>query len=414
LALGLLAVSAFAQGMPLQPALSVQSNKAAFNFTGINVSQVIQLIYGEVLKADYVLDPEVLTDQRSVSFRYSQAKGEIRPFVAAFLASLGYSVETRGAVDYITKTRQSDKPEPETAVFIYRPKYREVSYIARLLSPMFKGSFTVNRAVAAPEGSKVKTNAPEGSAAATIDQSADSLIFVGTDKEIKKLESFLPQVDFAIGEVVVRGVVYEVSTGDKDGSAFGLLATLLGGKLNIGLGGAANLGNFLKFKSINLDAIYSAVSTDSRFKVVSSPSLRIRSGSLGSFSVGQDVPVLGAISYPSGAGQAVQSVEYRSSGVLFDINPTVRDAIIDLTINQQLSNFVTTTTGVNGSPTLTKRSLKTSVSMQDGDLIVLGGLTENKESASRDGLSLLPKFLHSKGAENSRSEILLVLQVQRI
>lgn len=81
----------------------------------------------------------------------------------------------------------------------------------------------------------------------------------------------------------------------------------------------------------------------------------------------------------------MQSVEYRSSGALF-----------------------------NNSPTLTKRALKTTVGVQDGDLIVLGGLTENKDSHTRDGLSFLPKFLHTKGSENTRSEILLVLQVQRI
>ena len=147
---------------------------------------------------------------------------------------------------------------------------------------------------------------------------------------------------------------------------------------------------------------------------MSSPSMRIRSGASGKFSVGQDVPVLGSISYPTGAGQAVQSVEYRSSGVIFDIAPTVREGVIDLSIDQQLSNFIATTTGVNNSPTLTKRALKTSVGIQDGDLIVLGGLTETKEGNTHDGFSFLPKFLHSAGKENSKSEILLVLQVQRI
>jgi type II secretory pathway component GspD/PulD (secretin) len=192
------------------------------------------------------------------------------------------------------------------------------------------------------------------------------------------------------------------------------LANLAGGRLNIGLGSASASGNFLQLKNTALDAIYSALSNDSRFKVVSSPSLRIRSGSSGKFAVGQDVPVLGAVSYPTGAGQAVQSVEYRSSGVIFNIQPTVRDSVIDLDIDQQLSNFVSTTTGVNNSPTLTKRALRTSISMQDGDVVVLGGLTENKDGDSRDGLAFLPRALHSRSKDAARSEILLVLQVQRL
>jgi hypothetical protein len=89
-------------------------------------------------------------------------------------------------------------------------------------------------------------------------------------------------------------------------------------------------------------------------------------------------------------------------------------AIIELSINQQLSDFVKTTTGVNNSPTLTKRGLKTKVGMQDGDVIVLGGLTENKTSRSRDGLSFLPEFLHTQNHEDTGAEILLVLQVERL
>ena len=371
-------------------------------------------MYGEVIKTPYVIDPEVLTDVRAVSFRYTTEKGDIKVFLSHFLESLGYGVQTKAGVDYIAKLKEAEKLEAETDGFVYRPKYRDVSYLSRLLAPLFKGSFTLNRSIVAPEGSKPQKNVPDGSAAALLDQNADALIFIGTDKEIEKLKRLLPQIDFALGEVVVRGVVYEVSTSEKDGSAFGLLANLIGGRLNVGIGSTSSLGNFLQFKTATLEAIYSAVASDNRFKVVSSPSMRIRSGSQGNFSVGQEVPVLGAVSYPSGAGQAVQSVEYRSSGVLFDIQPTVREAVIDLNINQQLSNFINTTTGVNASPTLTKRALKTSVSMQDGDVIVLGGLSENKDSGSRDGLSFLPKFLHTSGKENSKSEILLILQVQKL
>lgn len=384
-----------------------------FDFHSINVAQVLQLIYGEVLASPYVIDPDVLTDARAVSFRYASEKGDIRVFLKTFLASLGLAVETRNGIDFIARTKLEEKAEPDTESFVYRPLHRDVHYIARLLSPLFKGSFSVNRSAATSQGTKTDKPVPDGSAASLIDQTADALVFSGPEKEIDKLKKLLPQVDFALGEVVVRGVVYEVSTSDKDGSAFGLLASLLGGKLSIGIGSTDPIGSFVRFKNASLDGIYSALSQDSRFKVVSSPSLRIRSGDNGTFSVGQDVPVLGSVSYTTN-GQAVQSVEYRSSGVIFNILPTVREGGIDLNIDQQLSNFIATTTGVNNSPTLTKRALKTSVGMQDGDLIVLGGLTENKDSKSRDGLSFLPKFMQTTGNETSRSEILLVLQVQRI
>jgi type II secretory pathway component GspD/PulD (secretin) len=355
----------------------------------------------------------VLTDARIVSFRYASEKGDVRGFLKTFLESLGITIEARGGVDFVARRKSEEKPEVEVGSFVYRPTHRDVNYIARLLSPLFKGSFSVNRSIPAIPAAKGEKSVPDGSAAALIDQYADALVFSGSDKEIERLKKLLPQVDFLLGEVVVRGVVYEVSTTDKEGSAFGLLASVLNGRLSVGVGAINPVNSYLRFQNASLDGLYSALSQDSRFKVLSSPSLRIRSGGNGSFSVGQDVPVLGSVSYPS-SGQAVQSVEYRSSGVLFNIAPTVRESVIDLNIDQQLSNFIATTTGVNNSPTLTKRALKTTVGVQDGDLIVLGGLTENKDSQTRDGLTLLPKFLHTNGSEKTQTEILLVLQVQRI
>lgn len=393
-------------------ASAVNPQPVGFNLIGVKVADVLQIIFGDALKSPYLLDPEVSSDQRVISFRWSTEAGDIKTFLVRFLDTLGYELEVRDGIQIVRKRRETDA---ESVVYVYRPSYREVGFLTDLLGPLFKGGFTVNRTVRASDGSKLPqgSNPPPTSAAAQVDRSSDILVFSGSQAEVNRLKAVLPQVDVPFGEVMVRGVVYEVSTSSSDGSAFGMLAQLLGGKLSVGVGSVDPLSSFIRFKNVSLDAVYSLLSQDSRFKVVSSPSLRIRSGASGSFSVGEDVPVLGAVTYPT-SGQAVQSVEYRSSGVIFNILPTVKEGVIDLTIDQQLSNFVTTTTGVNNSPTLTKRALKTSVGMQDGDLIVLGGLTQNKDTATRDGLSFLPRVLHTTGSSTSKAEVLLVLQVQRI
>ncbi|CUA99484.1 type II secretion system protein GspD [Comamonas thiooxydans] len=407
---------AISLGLALPAHAANSTNPAAsFDLQSANVAQVLQLLYGEALSTPYVLDPEVLSDTRTVSFRYKSGQGDLQAFLDGFLGSLGYAVERKGGVDFVRKRKTEEAQPPEARLHLYRPQYRDVAYLARIMAPLFKGSFSVNRSVRASGQAMPEGHVPNGSAAAMIDQDADVLLFSGIQQEIEKLQQLLPQVDVATGEVLVRGLVYEVSRTDKSGSAFGLLANLLGGKLNLGIGSAVgNLGNFIQLKNTALDAVYSMLETDSRFKVISSPSLRIQSGTRGVFSVGQEVPVLGALSFPQGAGQAVQSVEYRSSGVIFDIRPTVRDAVIEMEISQQLSDFIKTTTGVNNSPTLTKRELKTTVGLQDGDVIVLGGLAEDKTSSSHDGLSFLPSFLHTKGHESSGTEVLLVLQAQRV
>ena len=398
---------------------SPKSQPLSFSLDAVPVAQVLRLVFGEVVKGSYVLDPLVVADQRQVSFRWDSVKGEIRPFLSSFLDILGYSIYTKAGVDFVRPKEEKKDIEPEKEIFIYRPKFRDGSYLVDLLSPLFKGSFTAKRGVTAPDGAKQDQKAvPANSAAALVERKTDTMVFNGSQSEIGKLQKILQQVDVAGGQVLVRGALYEVQTGKSEGSAFQMVASVLSGKFGISLGVAGQvLGNSMSFKnsgSLTIDAVLSALSTDSRFKVVSSPSLRVRDGATAKLTVGQDVPVLGSLSFPAGGGQAVQSVQYQSSGVIFELTPQIRESVVDLTVLEQVSNFVTTTSGVNGSPTLTKRELSTAVSVSDGDLIVLGGLNESKENAAESGLPFLPRIFQSKSSDVSKSEILLVLQVSRI
>lgn len=398
-----------------KPAKSVPDGPR-FNFMGINVSQVVQLIYAEALKDAFVIEPDVLTDQRSVSFRYDPSAGELRPFIAAFLDSLGLAVTRRNGVDFVGKKPPlAEKAAEARDVFVYRPRFRDGSYLVDLLSPLFKGEFTARRAVhAAPGDKSPQIAAPAGSAAATIDRKSDTLVFAGPAAEVTVLKKMLAQVDTPGGDVVVRGVLYEVQTGTSDGTGFSLALNVLGGKLGVTVGPDRLQGNAISFSSATIEAAVSALASDSRFTVKSTPTLRVASGQNGRFTVGQDVPVLGAVTYTGNGGQAVQSVEYRSSGVIFELLPVVHADAVDLTVMQQVSNFVITETGVNNSPTLSKRELKTSLTVVDGELIVIGGLAENKESSTRSGLWFLPTFMRAKSKDATSTEILLILQVERV
>ncbi|MRW91034.1 hypothetical protein GJ699_13645 [Duganella sp. FT80W] len=381
----------------------------SFDLSGIEVGQVVSVIYKDALTNAYVLAPELVADKRVIAFRFSGSVAGVRADLSRLLDSLGYTISTRTGVDYIGLKKE---PEQEQEVFVYKPRFRDAGYLADLLRPLFRGQFTMNHTISAPVGSKADDSAPAGSAAAMVDRNADVLVFSGVPSEVRKLEKLLIQVDYALGEIMVRGVVYEVQTGNQQGSAFSLAASLLSSKLSLNLA-TTTLDNSLKLSVGNADAVFSALSSDSRFKVVTQPSLRVRSGQQAHFSVGQDVPVLGAVTYQQN-GVPVQSVEYRSSGVIFNLQPQIREGAVDLTVEQQLSNFVQTTTGVNTSPTLIKRELRTGVQLREGELIMLGGLTEDKETVGHSGFSFLPSFLHSKSGAHDRTELLLVLQVTKL
>lgn len=392
-------------------AASAATSPYQFDLNGVPLGQVATIFYADAFKRPYILAPELLQDQRPVSLRVEGNADQVRREFVRLLDAFGYTVTRRDGLDHVSVKKAPTPPPGE--YFLYRPLYRDVAYLSETLQPLFEGRFSVNRQVSVPGATPSPASSPYGSAASLVSRDSDHLVFVGSKVEIARVKQLLPQIDIAMGEVMVRGVVYEVQTGDANGSAFSLAASLLKGKINVTLAGNP-FDNQVSLSTSDFSAVLSALSSDNRFRVVSQPSLRVRSGAEATFSVGAEVPVLGAVSYAQGSGEPIQSVEYRDSGVIFNLRPQVRESTVDLVVDQQLSNFVQTTTGVNNSPTLTKRQLTTSVQMRDREVILLGGLTEEKTADNSTGLSFLPKLFRSNTSEASKSEILLVIQLTKL
>jgi type II secretory pathway component GspD/PulD (secretin) len=245
-----------------------------------------------------------------------------------------------------------------------------------------------------------------------VDAKLDAFIFRGSAADIGKLVKLLDQVDVAQGEVVVRAVVYEVRRSATDASALSIVGELLKSKVGIQFG-AAVAGNTLSIAFGGFRALASALATDARFRQVSAPNVRVRSGETARFTVGNETPVLGSVTTTQG-GSAVQSIDYRPSGVILDIVPIVRQDQIEVKVNQQISSFTTTTSGVNNSPTLLKRELLTTLGVAPGETIVMAGLEDSRRNQDRTGLTFLPRWLDSKGETEDATEVLLVLDVQRV
>ncbi|HDR1928019.1 TPA: type II secretion system protein GspD [Pasteurella multocida] len=360
--------------------ISVSAQNIDFKLDSVPLHKAISMIYDEVLEKPYMLDPVLVDDKRLISFKVTKAQ-DFSAFLQRYFSNMNIKIHSKNGVDYI----QYVEPKVTKQSFVYNPIHRDVTYLSEFLQS-------------------------DGQVFA----SGDKLVFYGTSSEIARAKSVLKSIDTVSKEVVVTGYVFEVQTTEKEGSGINLLAKLLSGRLGISIGVKQNFENFITVNAGNLDAMIELFRTDSRFHVVSSPTLRVKSGSRGNFSVGSDVPILGSVKYDKD-GRAVQSIEYRSSGVIFEIVPTVKNGAIDLKIQQQLSNFVKTDTGVNNSPTLIKRDLVTDVTVKSGDVVVLGGLAQNKLTEGETGFSFLPKgFLTGKSKSDEKTDIIVLLQVKQL
>ncbi|MBD2805253.1 type II secretion system protein GspD [Xenorhabdus sp. ZM] len=382
-----------------------------FSLDGVTVPKSVNFIYSQVLKQPFMISPEVIADTRVVSFHITPDLDE-KAFFVRYLNNMGIGVANKSGVDYIYKLKVVEPVIPQYT-FVYKPKYRSVGYLTSILSNVVQGRFGYGGAKSTYVGG---TTAPSHSSGANaLNSSGDMLVFYGTKADISRIEQVLPSIDTISDEVYVGGYVYQVQTTERNGSGLALAAKLLSQRFSIQIGGngsGVGMDNFIKFSSGNINALVELFNTDSRFTVVSSPSLRARSGTSASFSVGEDVPVLGNVSFSG--DRPIQSVEYRSSGVIFNVMPEVRQNVIDLSISQELSNFAKTHTGVDNSPTLIKRNIQTSVSVNDGDIILIGGLADNKDTDASTGLSFMPSWFSSSSKENTKTDIVIILQAKKV
>lgn len=381
-----------------------------FDLVSVPLSQVIQLYFSEVARSPYVICSEVLADNRFVSLRAS-GKALDRTMMVALLEANGLALNLIANIPTVCvkppQLSEGQKAARNGKVFTYRPKHRSVSDLVRVATPLVEGVF----ANGGSRGSSMVGNAAGPSSGGESSEIDEVLIFSGDARQIERLKEIVAALDGPSSSVLVNAILYEVAESSSDASALKVISDLLGGKLGVTVGGGSGvLGNSLSITTPSLDFVASMISEDSRFKVLTRPFLRVQNGRTARFQVGQDVPVAGEILFNPN-GQSAQSFKYASSGVIFNVSAYIRGEAIGLDIVQTVSSFVKTTVGNSENPTLNKREISTSLTLGDGEIVILGGLRDEQRERSSQGLFGW-NFAKSEGTRNS--QLVLILQAQRV
>lgn len=135
-------------------------------------------------------------------------------------------------------------------------------------------------------------------------------------------------------------------------------------------------------------ALVSAVATDSNSNILSSPSITVMDNGEASFIVGEEVPVITGSTAGSNNDNPFQTVDRKEVGIKLKVVPQINEGdSVQLNIEQEVSNVL----GANGAVDVrfAKRQLNTSVMIQDGQMLVLGGLVDERALESESKVPLL-------------------------
>ncbi|MDD3482997.1 type II secretion system protein GspD [Azovibrio restrictus] len=395
-----------------------QLTSVSFRLNQVKLSEFTRLVLSDILRKSFVIDQALNESKIAVTLDLNDlTPAQVDDVLKNLLDQHGYGYQDIGGVRHIRPKAVISK------TLVYRPSNRSVQYLMDLAGPFFQPQGFANfRAIRQDsqdkqqdgqdkqQGQETGTNA-----LSLIDRTQrDTIVYSGTQDQVSKLESLLQQLDQPAHEVVVKASVFEVRQSQTDSSAVSLALGLLksASGLGISITQGTDKGNAIKIKAGDISAVWSALTSDNRFRLFSSPTVRIKSGSSARFMAGSEVPVL-ASTTTTNTG-TVQSVEYKSAGVILKLTPHVRSGGTELDISQEVSSFTETTNGVNNSPTLLKRELNTSITAGEDEIIILGGLEETSTTAGTSGLSFFPSWLHGDTSSQDRTEIMMILNVQRI
>jgi general secretion pathway protein D len=179
--------------------------------------------------------------------------------------------------------------------------------------------------------------------------------------------------------------------------------------------------NFLLGQEAQPAAILDALHTVTSVKVLSNPSLVVINNQVATLQVGDEVPVsTGSATVLTTSNTVVNTIDYRNTGIILRVSPRINvNGNVRLDIEQEISN-VSPETAASLTPTVSERRVKSSISVANGQTVLLAGLISEQQNGTRSGIPLLDEiqglgdaFSH-QDKKGTRTELIIFIRPQII
>lgn len=331
--------------------------------------------------------------------------------------------------------RKLDSPESagaEQKAYTYNPRYSKASDLVDSLKNLMEGGAAPAAAAPAKSpqqplqgGQPTRSALAIGSLKVASDDKRNIILIHSTPAEYKSVLTYLEKLDVPPKQVLIEATIAELTL--KDDLSYGLewyiknrmnggdytLSTL--GKLGVSTG--SGIAYQFISDSQNFQAALNAFASENRINIVSSPRLMVLDNEESSIQIGTDVPTrTGSTTVSAGTSTSVESVQYRSTGLVLRVRPTINtEGVLTLILSIESSDSQKNTMSSIDSPIILTRRINTMVAAASGQSIMLGGLiSENKgETQSKVPLAgdipLIGTLFKSTSKNNTRTELIILI-----
>ncbi|WP_192843444.1 type II secretion system secretin GspD [Aureimonas sp. N4] len=251
--------------------------------------------------------------------------------------------------------------------------------------------------------------------AVVADEPNNALIVVATKAQYDRLLPILTSSDRMANQVLIEAVIAEVTLNDQ--LKFGLRWFFEhggGGKVKLsdaasGAVAAIAPGFSYMLAQANFQVVINALAAVTNVKVISSPTLTVLDNRTARLQIGDQVPIVTQTATATSASidaPIVNRVEMKDTGVILSVTPRINsNGHVLLNIEQEVSDVVRTTSSGIDSPTIRQRKVSTTVAVDDGQSIALGGLVQDSREKGDDKVPVLGDVPVIGAAFRNRSDV---------
>lgn len=319
----------------------------------------------------------------------------------------------------------------EREQLVYALKNAQATEIERVLAQYFQGEADLRRSVLGPGLTGSLARQLEQEVTVVGDESSNKVLVSASPRYIETVKRIIGELDASPPQVMIQVLLAEVTL--DDGLEWGLdfnvgrdvTTSPLGGdgyvfnKLAAGAGVATALGvpNF-SVASTDFELLVRALQVQGRLEVLSRPQVTVNNNEDALIQVGENVSI---VTGSDRFGERVSAVTERQDvGIIMNVTPSISpDGFVRLEISPEISQVSQRTTQIDEnfeSPIITQRRVQTTVTVRDGQTVVIGGLiqTQGEERVWKipffGDIPLVGNIFKSTQRTNVKTELLMVLR----
>lgn len=259
------------------------------------------------------------------------------------------------------------------------------------------------------------------------DKENNALLILSSPAEYEIIANAIRKLDVVPRQVLIEVTIAEVTLSDE--FSYGLEWYFNNGAkgkgfLDTGAAGISQLAPGFSYAWLDpvgsIKAVLNVMAANSKLNIIASPHIMVSDNHTAKIQVGDRVPTVSQTQALATATTTttgvISSVQYLDTGIMLSVTPHINaGGLVTMEISQEVSNAAKTVTSGIDSPTISKRSAQSTVTVQAGETMVLGGLISDKKSDSSSGLPFLseiPVLGALFGAQNikdDRTELVMLI-----